>query len=191
MNQLQSLSEDRHGPVLVTLNPPFAVDEAKEVGRYKYEHPVYSKAVRPRSPYYSQRLIIDLIQSVKAQSRLPEIQNARRVTFAGAWTNYGFHEDGFTSGLKIATEIFGATPPFPVRPASRDIQREPVARAVVWRAEAVRRWIEGSRAWDLVVRFVVLFWVLVERLVKGLGMDELAGEVKSVRGFWVDEKKDQ
>jgi hypothetical protein len=43
----------------------------------------------------------------------------------------------------------------------------------------------------LVVRFVVLFWVLVERLAKGLGMEEFAGEVRSVRGFWVDEKKDQ
>lgn len=45
MNQLQSLSEKRHGPVLVTLNPPFEVDKDKVVGRYKYEHPMYSRAV--------------------------------------------------------------------------------------------------------------------------------------------------
>lgn len=50
MNSLQSLSEEKHGPVLVTLNPPFEVDKSKEVGRYKYEHPVYSKAVRPVPP---------------------------------------------------------------------------------------------------------------------------------------------
>lgn len=46
MNSLQSLSEERHGPILVTLNPPFEVDRAKEIGRYKYEHPIYSAAVR-------------------------------------------------------------------------------------------------------------------------------------------------
>lgn len=45
MNALQHLSEKKHGPVLVTLNPPFEVDKDKEVGRYKYEHPIYSLAV--------------------------------------------------------------------------------------------------------------------------------------------------
>lgn len=45
MNVLQHLSEERHGPVLVTLNPPFPVDDDKVVGRYKYDHPMYSRAV--------------------------------------------------------------------------------------------------------------------------------------------------
>lgn len=102
-------------------------------------------------------------QSVKAQSRLHEIQNKRRVTFAGAWTHYGFHEDGFTSGLRLAVEQFDAKPPFPIRPASREIRREPVARAVVALVEHVRQWAERSRAWEMVVGVVVLFWVVVER----------------------------
>ncbi|GHJ86380.1 hypothetical protein NliqN6_2782 [Naganishia liquefaciens] len=174
MNSLQSLSEERHGPVLVTLNPPFAVDKAKEVGRYQYEHPIYSAA------------------SVKAQSRLAEIQNKRRVTFAGAWTHYGFHEDGFTSGLRVAVEQFHATPPFPIRPASRDIHREPVARAIVLLVERARSWIEKSRAWAAVVGMVVVFWMALERVARGAGMEELAREVKAVRGFWQDgAKKDQ
>ncbi|CAG8618847.1 9734_t:CDS:2 [Racocetra fulgida] len=31
-----------------------------------------------------------------------------------AWTNYGFHEDGFTSGIKVATEYLGAKCPFEI-----------------------------------------------------------------------------
>ncbi|KAJ9116963.1 hypothetical protein QFC22_004621 [Naganishia vaughanmartiniae] len=166
MNSLQHLSEKKHGPVLVTLNPPFEVDKDKEVGRYKYEHPIYSLA------------------SVKAQSQLPSIQNARRVTFAGAWTNYGFHEDGFASGLKIAAEIFGATPPFPIRPASRDIQKEPFARAVVLQVEAVRQWVEGSVVWALFVWFVVMFFQMLAQVLSAAGMDKWAHEMNVVRGFW-------
>ncbi|KAJ9101757.1 hypothetical protein QFC21_003096 [Naganishia friedmannii] len=154
MNSLQHLSEKRHGPVLVTLNPPFEVDKDKE--------------------------------SVKAQSQLPSIQNARRVTFAGAWTNYGFHEDGFASGLKIAAEIFGATPPFPIRPASRDIQKEPIARAVVIRVEAIRQWIEESGSWTMLVWLVVLFFKMLEQVLGAGGMDKWAHEVKEIRGFWQD-----
>lgn len=45
MNDLQKLPIDKHGPVLVTLNPPFEVDADKTVGRYQYEHPMYSAAV--------------------------------------------------------------------------------------------------------------------------------------------------
>ncbi len=38
-----------------------------------------------------------------AQARLPEIQGADRLYFAGgAWTRYGFHEDGLLSALRVA-----------------------------------------------------------------------------------------
>ena len=33
---------------------------------------------------------------------LPEIQGARSTWFCGAWTRYGFHEDGFASALEVA-----------------------------------------------------------------------------------------
>lgn len=45
MNDLQGLPESRHGSIFVTLNPPSEVDPSKVVGRYKYEHPMYSAAV--------------------------------------------------------------------------------------------------------------------------------------------------
>jgi hypothetical protein len=49
---------------------------------------------------------------VSAQSRLHEI-NSDRVSFIGAWTLYGFHEDGFTSGIRAA-ERLGAKIPFEI-----------------------------------------------------------------------------
>ena len=58
--------------------------------------------------------------------------------------------------------------------------------------ERVRQWVERSRAWEVAVGIVVLFWVVVERVVEGAGMKGLAKEVKAVRGFWdVREKKNQ
>jgi hypothetical protein len=49
---------------------------------------------------------------VAAQERLPSI-NSDQVSFVGAWTLYGFHEDGFTSGIRAA-ERLGAKIPFEI-----------------------------------------------------------------------------
>ncbi|KAH7334557.1 hypothetical protein B0J17DRAFT_673853 [Rhizoctonia solani] len=87
MNHLQHISEQDHGPVLVTLNPPFEPLPELVVDQSVYEHPVMSA------------------QSIAAQADLPRIQNVRGISYAGAWTKYGFHEDGFTSGLRAATSI--------------------------------------------------------------------------------------
>ena len=47
-----------------------------------------------------------------AQNLLPEI-NSDKLSFVGAWTLYGFHEDGFTSGIRAA-ERLGAKIPFEI-----------------------------------------------------------------------------
>ncbi|MHB9002563.1 MAG: NAD(P)/FAD-dependent oxidoreductase [Coriobacteriia bacterium] len=49
--------------------------------------------------------------AVAAQARLGEIQGVDRLWFAGAWTRYGFHEDGILSGVRVA-EALGATVPW-------------------------------------------------------------------------------
>jgi hypothetical protein len=127
-------------------------------------------------------------QSVRAQSRLPEIQNQRRVTFAGAWTNYGFHEDGFTSGLKVAVDILGASCPFPIRPAARAIERASVARVIMSQVEAARRWMQGSFVWYYVAWIVVAGLVWLEQALQSAGLDRWAAETHRVRGFWVDDR---
>lgn len=50
--------------------------------------------------------------TLRALELLPRIQNKRGISYAGAWTKYGFHEDGFTSGLQVAKTHLGARLPF-------------------------------------------------------------------------------
>jgi uncharacterized protein len=96
MNRLQSI--DYSKPLFVSLNPPFEPDEALTFGKYICEHPQYNAA------------------AFAAQKRLGEIQGHRRTWFCGAWTGYGFHEDGLRSGLEVA-QALGATAPWRELPA--------------------------------------------------------------------------
>ena len=100
MNILQGIPREPFGDVLVTLNPLYQPLRAKIQGKYYYSHPLYTPAV------------------IRAQKDLKKIQNTRGVSYAGAWTKYGFHEDGFTSGLHVATEHLGAKLPFEFQDAA-------------------------------------------------------------------------
>jgi predicted NAD/FAD-binding protein len=55
--------------------------------RIEYAHPVFD------------------LNAIAAQRRLADIQGMDRIWFAGAWTGYGFHEDGLKSGLAAAAAI--------------------------------------------------------------------------------------
>jgi predicted NAD/FAD-binding protein len=96
MNALQGIGDDK--PLFVSLNPPFEPDPALTFGRYMCDHPQYNAA------------------AFAAQQRLGEIQGQRHTWFCGAWTGYGFHEDGLRSGLAVA-EALGATVPWRSPPA--------------------------------------------------------------------------
>ena len=91
MNRLQGIADDK--PLFVSLNPPFEPDPALTFGKYMCEHPQYNAA------------------AFAAQKRLGEIQGRRHTWFCGAWTGYGFHEDGLRSGLAVA-EALGAPAPW-------------------------------------------------------------------------------
>jgi len=91
MNNLQGIDDTR--PLFVSLNPPFAPARELTFGRYVCEHPQYDRA------------------AFAAQKRLPEIQGRRHTWFCGAWTGYGFHEDGLRAGLEVA-EALGAYAPW-------------------------------------------------------------------------------
>jgi uncharacterized protein len=95
MNKLQGIDLDK--PLFVTLNPPFVPAPELTFGTYICDHPRYNAA------------------AFAAQKRLGEIQGRRHTWFCGAWTGYGFHEDGLRSGLAVA-EALGAIAPW--RPAT-------------------------------------------------------------------------
>jgi uncharacterized protein len=79
-------------PVLVTLNPAKEPAADKTWGVYNYTHPVYS------------------LKALEGQQKVQKIQGENATYFAGAHLGFGFHEDGFTSGLICAKKIAGETP---------------------------------------------------------------------------------
>ena len=91
MNLLQGIDNDR--PLFVSLNPPFEPAPDLTFARFTCEHPQFDA------------------RAFDAQKNLDMIQGARRTWFCGAWTGYGFHEDGIRSGLDIA-QALGADIPW-------------------------------------------------------------------------------
>lgn len=85
INKLQPLPFKT--PVIVSLNPVREPRRDTVVRKFAYSHPVFDQA------------------AVHAQRALPSIQGARNTWFAGAWTGYGFHEDGLKSGLEAAAKL--------------------------------------------------------------------------------------
>ena len=85
INRLQPLPWQT--PVLVSLNPARPPDPQQVHGQFDYAHPVFDAA------------------AIAAQSRVAGLQGTAGVWFAGAWTRYGFHEDGLQSGLAAAASL--------------------------------------------------------------------------------------
>lgn len=85
MNTLQSLKSPE--PILVTLNPTQIPDPAKTLETIEYEHPVFTQ------------------DAMQAQAQLASLQGQNGLWFAGAWTGYGFHEDGLKSAVSIARQF--------------------------------------------------------------------------------------
>jgi predicted NAD/FAD-binding protein len=79
-------------PVIVTLNPTRWPRESEVLRQFEYAHPVFDSA------------------ALRAQGELHAIQGARRTWFCGAWTGYGFHEDGLKSGLAVANALGARAP---------------------------------------------------------------------------------
>lgn len=90
MNRLQSIPDAT--PLFVTLNPDRAIRSDLIFAEFRYDHPLYDAP------------------ALAAQSRLHEAQGVGRVWFAGAWTGYGFHEDGLRSGIEAARALGGEAP---------------------------------------------------------------------------------
>jgi uncharacterized protein len=96
MQHLQGI--DPACPLFVTLNPPKPPKPELVFQTFDYAHPQFTR------------------QAFAGQELLRRINGGNRVWFAGAWTGYGFHEDGLRSGL-LAAEGLGA--PMPWRDSAR------------------------------------------------------------------------
>lgn len=77
-------------PVIVSLNPSRPINEQLVHQRIEYAHPVFDLA------------------AIEAQRRVPALQGHRRTWFCGAWCGYGFHEDGWRSGVEAASQLLAA-----------------------------------------------------------------------------------
>jgi predicted NAD/FAD-binding protein len=94
INLLQPLPFE--APVIVTLNPNQEPRPDLVLRTFHYEHPVMNMDAE-----YAQRL-------------LPSIQGRNRAWFCGAWSGYGFHEDGLKSALRVVRDFEVEIPWVPV-----------------------------------------------------------------------------
>ncbi len=85
LNKLQPLPWKQ--PVVVSLNPVRPIDASRVVQEIAYAHPVFDRA------------------ATAAQQRLPGLQGLRHTWYCGAWTRYGFHEDGMMSGTAVVAGL--------------------------------------------------------------------------------------
>ncbi len=85
LNKLQPLPFAT--PLIVSLNPLVEPRAETVLGDFDYAHPVFDLA------------------AIAAQRRVPSLQGRARTWFCGAWTRYGFHEDGLSSGLAVASAL--------------------------------------------------------------------------------------
>jgi predicted NAD/FAD-binding protein len=74
-------------PVVVSLNPLQEIDPQHVLGSFDYAHPVFD------------------LTAIRAQTEVPALQGQQHSYFCGAWTGYGFHEDGLKSGLDVAARL--------------------------------------------------------------------------------------
>lgn len=85
LNKLQPLPFAQ--PLVETLNPVRPIDPRHVLATFEYAHPVFD------------------LRAIEAQQQLDRIQGRQRTWFCGAWAGYGFHEDGLTSGMRVAQWI--------------------------------------------------------------------------------------
>ncbi len=82
MNILQGIESPE--PFVVSLNQREQIDDKKILAVMQYQHPIYTH------------------EMVSAQKRRDEINGQNRSWFCGAYWGFGFHEDGFRTGLDVA-----------------------------------------------------------------------------------------
>jgi uncharacterized protein len=88
INRLQPLPASlKKIPVIVSLNPISEPDPQLIHEIIEYAHPVFD------------------MRAIQAQKELPLIQGRSSLWYCGAWTGFGFHEDGLRSGELVANAL--------------------------------------------------------------------------------------
>ncbi|MEY3893034.1 MAG: hypothetical protein RLZZ145_1068, partial [Pseudomonadota bacterium] len=88
INKLQPLPTAlQHEPIIVSLNPLVEPKPDLVFKEIAYSHPIFDA------------------KAISAQKNLSLIQGKGGIWFCGAWTGYGFHEDGLRSGELVAADL--------------------------------------------------------------------------------------
>jgi len=88
INRLQPLpNELQNTQIIVSLNPAEEPDPKLVHQEIHYSHPVFD------------------MSAIQAQKELPLIQGGSSIWYCGAWTGFGFHEDGLRSGELVAEAL--------------------------------------------------------------------------------------
>lgn len=94
MNRLQGVSDREN--YFVTINRPDRIAAPSRLKTIAYEHPLFT------------------LGAVRAQAEIPGLnagaQGTTETYFCGAWTRYGFHEDGFLSAVNVSRLLLGRDP---------------------------------------------------------------------------------
>mgnify|MGYP001229245118 CR=1 FL=1 len=85
LNRLQNLGAAP--PLFLSLNAARRPREETVLAEFVYDHPQFDGA------------------AIASQAALARIQGVRDTWFCGAWTGYGFHEDGLVSGMAAAAAL--------------------------------------------------------------------------------------
>jgi predicted NAD/FAD-binding protein len=89
LNKLQPMPFEQS--IVESLNPVQPIPRHKVLAEFEYSHPVFDMA------------------AIEAQKRVPQLQGEHHTWYCGAWTGYGFHEDGLKSGLAAADALLSHT----------------------------------------------------------------------------------
>ena len=89
LNKLQPMPFEQS--IVESLNPVRPIAPQKVLAEFEYSHPVFDMA------------------AIAAQKRVPQLQGEQHTWYCGAWTGYGFHEDGLKSGLATAEALLTHT----------------------------------------------------------------------------------
>ena len=85
INRLQPLPFS--SPVMVSMNPLDEPREERVLASFDYHHPAFLEG------------------SDEAKRRVTALQGRERTWYCGAWTRYGFHEDGLLSAVNVARQM--------------------------------------------------------------------------------------